>query len=199
MVGVQSERKCPKCGYLYGFYEFQTRTSEEYFLCNRCGYNHSTHVVIDKEKNRRIKEQVQKLIKENKIDEAFKVSGIKLKIYSNGKEHTEKEMSREEKLKELKDFSFQYLKKRNGKFVYTTEQSGGYGAYSYMGVKGVGTTGSLEKNGQQEFEKWAEKHINNLKEVYYTKKVNGKWVRVNLKNNKEEEFKDNSDKYVSAK
>lgn len=199
MVGVQSEEKCTKCGYLYGFHEFQTRTGEEYFLCGRCGYHHSTRVVIDNQKSRRIKAQVEKLIKAGKIDEAFDLAGIKLRGYKDGKEYTEKDLSKEEKLEHLKNRSFQYIKMKNGKYVYTSSKSGGYGAYSYMGLKGVGTNGSLEKNGHAEFEKWAKKNLKHFEEVFYTKKLNGKWIRVDLKNNKEEEFKDDWHKYLNAK
>tara|TARA_R110002167_G_scaffold64928_1_gene183645 strand:- start:463 stop:906 length:444 start_codon:yes stop_codon:yes gene_type:complete len=35
---VSQEQECQRCGYEYGYHEFQTRTSEEYFMCSRCGH-----------------------------------------------------------------------------------------------------------------------------------------------------------------
>jgi len=40
MVGVQNHgEKCPKCKGNYGFSEFETRTQENFFMCERCGYD----------------------------------------------------------------------------------------------------------------------------------------------------------------
>ena len=38
MSTVSQEQECQRCGYEYGYHEFQTRTSEEYFMCSRCGH-----------------------------------------------------------------------------------------------------------------------------------------------------------------
>ena len=38
MSTVSQETKCQRCGYEEGYHEFQTRTSEEYFMCSRCGH-----------------------------------------------------------------------------------------------------------------------------------------------------------------
>lgn len=45
MVGVQNHgEKCPKCKGNYGFYELETRTQEEYFMCERCGYSYENKI-----------------------------------------------------------------------------------------------------------------------------------------------------------
>ena len=38
MSMVSREQECQRCSYEHGYYEFQTRTYEEYFMCNRCGH-----------------------------------------------------------------------------------------------------------------------------------------------------------------
>lgn len=38
MSTVSQETECQRCGYEHGYHEFQTRTSEEYFMCTRCGH-----------------------------------------------------------------------------------------------------------------------------------------------------------------
>lgn len=45
MSTVGQEAVCQRCGYEHGYHEFQTRTSEEYFMCRRCG--HQVQYIID--------------------------------------------------------------------------------------------------------------------------------------------------------
>lgn len=45
MSTVGQEAVCQRCGYEHGYHEFQTRTSEEYFMCRRCG--HQVQYVIE--------------------------------------------------------------------------------------------------------------------------------------------------------
>ncbi len=55
MVGVQnSEVECPKCKGNYGFTEFQTRTQEEWFSCERCGYHLSYEIKEEDRKNKKL-------------------------------------------------------------------------------------------------------------------------------------------------
>jgi len=45
MSTVGQEAVCQRCGYEHGYHEFKTRTSEEYFMCRRCG--HQVQYIID--------------------------------------------------------------------------------------------------------------------------------------------------------
>ena len=38
MSMVSREQECQRCSYEHGYYEFQTKTYEEYFMCSRCGH-----------------------------------------------------------------------------------------------------------------------------------------------------------------
>tara|TARA_B110000495_G_C22482313_1_gene297830 strand:- start:78 stop:521 length:444 start_codon:yes stop_codon:yes gene_type:complete len=51
MSTVSQEQECQRCGYEYGYHEFQTRTSEEYFMCSRCGHQVRYEIVNMDAKN----------------------------------------------------------------------------------------------------------------------------------------------------
>lgn len=49
MSRVLDRRKCEQCGYEFGFYEFDCRSSESWFICRRCGHRESVEMITDDE------------------------------------------------------------------------------------------------------------------------------------------------------
>jgi uncharacterized Zn finger protein (UPF0148 family) len=193
MGSVQSEITCDKCKYPQAFEDYYYKSGEVYVFCPRCGYCFSAFIKLDPAYGRQRKAQAEALIKEGKIEEALKVSANTGWVsHRDGKDVPIAEWSDEEKIRTIKDTSWDrfYKKDEEGELVWDVKKSGGFGAYMHRGKRGIGRGGQFTN-------KWSaksaiKKMIRYMKKapahesITYTKKICGKWYEFDARTGKKE-------------
>jgi len=197
MGSVLSEEVCPKCKYEFAFSDLYYKSGEEYFFCERCGYNYKVIRIIDKPKTIKIYEQVKKLLSEGKVEEAHREAGIKYSITDqNGKTTSSenvdilrKEADVKDFLKRIEDYKFRYIFKetKKGKPMFRKTEKTPTGVTKVSGVKlGVTSVGTYKNINK--FKKWADKHKKDIGEATYTRKEKRTWYLIDILTGKKKKF-----------
>jgi hypothetical protein len=157
---------------------------EEDIFCNQCGYFYQTRAVIDMQKSTEIKQRINKLISQNKLNEAITEAGdenIISTIYVAGVGHKEKilDWSEPRKLQHLefkikRGYFDRYFKFDNGCLVHKVKEGGGFGAYKIKYKDSIGFSCRSFKS---------EKHIKGLVEEVTRKPDNLEKVKITVKDN----------------
>jgi len=205
MGSVSSQIKCKKCKFEHCSEEYYYKTGEAFVFCDRCGYSFSAFMKHDPAYGRRVKAQVEELIKQNKIKDALELTGstgytMHTQVNGEWKDIPILEWTDEEKIKELRDIRYQtyHMKDKDGNYVWDIQSSGGFGAYHHQKKSGGGVGGHFRA-------KWSAKKtirqmIKAIKSpkrkneiILYTKKINGKWFIFNARTSERVEIPDNVD------
>jgi len=124
MSGVQNSIICPQCGQPESFFtEYETRSGEEWGLCDKCGFKRRRIALRDRKKETKIR----KLVEGGKIIEALNLAECNCTV-------------------DLKDIEFLKLTKDNYR-IYRHYQKKGYGVGRIESKEeGIGQFGPLQKD-----------------------------------------------------
>ena len=206
MVSVNENIRCKVCEYKDAYYEIQLRTNEEKVMCGRCGSSFSSERVYDIERTKLTYKKAKKLLKENKINEAIELIGMKYKKVTYDKkgkpiETKSDDLPDEEKVKEIKvrlnrmkeqNFNYFYKFDKEGNAIFEVIEHKTHRNTIVDNVSGGGSFGGM--TGKLSDWKLSMKELiannkNKIKDIRYTFKNKGKWFIKSIITNETKEFK----------
>jgi len=197
MGSVISDVECNNCGYEGATEDYYYKSNEVYVFCHRCGYSYSRTIKYDIKKGKRIYKKVKELIAKKKYAEAVKIAN--LSVFSpKEKKWVKKGFADKDALKELREFlkrikdykfEYYYLADKDGHWVFDKQEIKPEGMTQYSVKGGVGSLLGNYDN-VDSFIDWVKKNKDGLKSAEYTKKIDGRWYKINAFNGKKEPFDD---------
>jgi len=207
MSSTQSEETCPECHFEAGMMDFNCRSGEEDFFCDRCGYVYHLRAVLDEATTREKYAAAKRLLLAGDYDAALKEAGrMGLVRWTPADGHVpisawsvaEKEREIKDFLRRCEDTNFLLCYKlKDGKITYEELEEKHTGCVRARANGAIAT--SIEGyDDLNDLLTWLANVKEHLQEASYTTKEAGGWVRIDALTGKRTPLPDDYDRYAEA-